>query len=477
MLHFLITFQDNSTSKAPENVICKKCNCDAKAKVINCSNKSLTKMFTIDEWIGLNSTKADYEILRLDHNQFESIDSAFPVLKFSLKIVDFSHNKISKLPEKLFTELSYLEEIDFSYNELTTDKLIKEAFEGKFAADEFEPLRALRRLRLSYNLLHNLDPEIFEHTLHLQELYLDNNPFQVIHQNVLTAFSDIIHLQVLDMSRMELDALPVDIFHPLRKLRVLNLAENLFTTIPQALKYAPSVEELSLDENPLENIFANNSMPKMPNLRMLNMSSIGTLKVIGKGALPGLECLTELHLCNNHHLQSIDPQAFTFPEKDNAQREQWPPIKKLFLNNNNLTTLDNHLFIEWEQMSEIHIHDNPWLCDCELDWMVEILMPIISKKSPHLIGNIKCAAPLALINRKLVELSEHKSHMRCMPKNGSHPERDSALLVALLIGVLLGMPLAYASILIYKRGCFKRGPADFSRAFYTRADTRDDVHI
>jgi Leucine rich repeat C-terminal domain len=105
-------------------------------------------------------------------------------------------------------------------------------------------------------------------------------------------------------------------------------------------------------------------------------------------------------------------------------------------------------------------------------------MPIIEKKSPHLIDHIRCAEPHPMHDQKLLDLSEDKSELRCLDKYGNHPERDSALLVALLIGVLLGMPLAFAVIMIYKRGCGRRGPADFSRAFYKRADMQDDMqHI
>lgn len=120
----------------------------------------------------------------------------------------------------------------------------------------------------------------------------------------------------------------------------------------------------------------------------------------------------------------------------------------------------------------------PRLCDCELQWVSNILMPLIKKKSPHLIEHIKCAEPHPMVDKKLLDLSEDQYRMRCLPKGDAHPERDSALLVALLIGVLLGMPLAFAVILIYKRGCGRRDPADFSRAFYKRADMNDDMqHI
>ncbi len=48
-------------------------------------------------------------------------------------------------------------------------------------------------------------------------------------------------------------------------------------------------------------------------------------------------------------------------------------------------------------------------------------------------------------------------------------------------GILIGIPMALAAVLIYKRGCFglfgNRGAAAYSRAFYKRAERGDDFHI
>lgn len=434
-------------------------------------------MFSLEDWIALNATKDVYEVLKLDHNKIVNVDVQFPELRFPLKVIDLSHNRIKTIVSKAFINLDYIEEVDLSYNELEAKSFKPNVFEGKYNAAEYQPLLTLKRLRLSYNLLNNLDDEIFEHTKHLQELYLDNNPFQIIHTSLLTAFGDLQNLQVLDMGRMELSSLPVDTFHPLGALKVLKLNGNLFKTIPEALKHARNVRDLSLSDNPILDLSEDNAMVPMPRLEILNLTFIMTLHNIGKGAMAGLESLTELHLSNNHHLEFIHPAAFEFPEKDNPEIMQWPPLKKLFLENNNLTGLDRNTFINWKGMKEVHLHDNPWLCDCELSWVENILMPVIKETTPHLIDHIKCASPRPLFGEKLLELSDKHSEMRCLDKYGAHPERDSALLVALLIGVLLGLPLAFASIMIYKRGCGRRGPADFSRAFYKRADMQEDVRI
>lgn len=317
----------------------------------------MTEIFPISDWTILNDTKIDYEVLQFDINNIVSIETEFPTLGFALKVVDLSHNKIKKISNKIFANLNFLEEIDLSFNELTVESLKPEIFEGKYSPDENEQLMSLKRLRLGHNLLHNLDSKMFQFVESLQELYLDNNPFKIIHSNVVVAFSDLPQLQLLDMSRMELTSLPEDIFHPLRALKVLKLEGNLFKTIPQALSVAVSVKELSLDENPIGDLNEQNAFPILPKLEKLSMTRMISMSLIDKGGMSGLKNLNELNLSNNHRLSSIHPSAFTYLDRT---RLMWPPIKKLYLNNNNLTTLDNRLLIRWKEMKEIHLENNPW---------------------------------------------------------------------------------------------------------------------
>jgi hypothetical protein len=67
--------------------------------------------------------------------------------------------------------------------------------------------------------------------------------------------------------------------------------------------------------------------------------------------------------------------------------------------------------------------------------------------------------------------------MRCLDVYGNQPERDGAILVGMLIGVLLAVPLTVALVALWRRfgpqliGRHPAGAADFSRAFYKRAGT------
>jgi Leucine-rich repeat (LRR) protein len=474
-----LIYGEAAETKELENVICKKCNCNADKNIIDCSKKGLKKMFSYDDWAALNATNDSYEELLMDHNNIESIDVQFPPLKFPLKRVILSNNKINKIAKSAFGNLTYLEELDLSYNEMTAQTLKPDIFKGKYSADEYEPIVTLKILRLGNNLLHYLADDLFEHTQHIQELYLDNNPIQVIHPNIMHAFSDISQLQVLDLSRNELTDLPSAVFQPVKALRVLNLEGNLFNKIPRtALKYAQNLRELSFDDNPIDDLNDMNAFPSLPKLEKLNLTHIGSMRSIGEGAFGGFPKLTELHLSNNHHLSFIHPDAFQFPEQDDDNRTQWAPVKKLFLNNNNLTSLESNSFITWDDMTEIHIHDNPWLCDCNLNYVLKHLMPIINQTTKHLIDHIQCAEPSVYAGHKLIDFKSTDFEFRCMDKYNAHPERDSALLVALFLGIILGMPLTCACILIYQR-LFrpKQGAAKYSRAFYKRADMQDDMHI
>lgn len=112
------------------------------------------------------------------------------------------------------------------------------------------------------------------------------------------------------------------------------------------------------------------------------------LKVIGRGAFSKLEGLKEVHICNNPELSHLHGEAFSRANPDEPVRLEWPRVKQLYLHNNNLTMLDSQLLARWDDMEVIDIRVNPWLCDCDNQWMVETLLPIIEKTTPKLVSNV-----------------------------------------------------------------------------------------
>lgn len=81
--------------------------------------------------------------------------------------------------------------------------------------------------------------------------------------------------------------------------------------------------------------------------------------------------------------------------------------------------------------------------------------------------------------RKLHELEVRNYHMRCLDSAGNHPEKDAKMLVGILVGVLLAVPFAMIVLLLFRKSSFgsrffSRGAADYSRAFYSRADSGEN---
>lgn len=54
---------------------------------------------------------------------------------------------------------------------------------------------------------------------------------------------------------------------------------------------------------------------------------------------------------------------------------------QFIVSNNKLSTIDQQLILRWEDIEEIDIRYNLWKCDCENQWMIDTLMPLIKEKS------------------------------------------------------------------------------------------------
>lgn len=51
---------------------------------------------------------------------------------------------------------------------------------------------------------------------------------------------------------------------------------------------------------------------------------------------------------------------------------------QLYLNNNNLTTIDPHFLDSWNELVVGDFSNNPYVCDCNSQWMVDVLVPMLA---------------------------------------------------------------------------------------------------
>ncbi|XP_067637406.1 leucine-rich repeat neuronal protein 3-like [Eurosta solidaginis] len=469
----------NETPISKINVIksdlCKKCSCISNPDYsqIDCSNKNMSKPFSEEEWKILKNGDITFDTIKMEHNLITNI-IAFPA--YPVKNVYLGFNQIASIEKGAFANLTELTKLNLAHNKLTTKALDPNVFKGLYSEHDFLPLGKVIELDLGHNDIHSLDADLFEHLPKLETLLLSSNTFQVIDQNTVTAISGLSFLKTLDMSFMELEELPDNLFHGPRDLETIILTGNLFDELPDDLDLATNLRELVLDENPIADLTGENIFPTLPNLRYLSMSYMPDLSIIGAGTFAELQNLETLILSSNPKLSKIDEKAFTKNTK-NPEIYSFPPLEKLYLHNNNLTQLDHGLLERWDKITVLDLRYNPWICDCNNRWLVEVLMIQINNTNPLLTEDVNCDQPSTWRNVPLIELNTPEARLKC-GRDGSDAA-SSLFLIGLLVGMLLCIPILLGSIALWRRGCFglSRGQVEANRSLYNRANFNDDFHI
>ncbi|XP_020292276.1 leucine-rich repeat neuronal protein 2-like isoform X2 [Pseudomyrmex gracilis] len=454
------TISSGTTSKSAS--LCIVCTCTD--GYIDCSNRSLENHFEESEWSNVTVTEISFEHNRLVH--------VTPFPKIIVEKLILRMNQISRIDNQAFKELVNLTELDLSHNQLKSEYLSPHIFEGKFSPNAYEPLSNLKTLSLAGNLLHWLHPSIFEHLPSLEVLNISGNPFNVFDYRTSIAISSLSYLEDLDISYCDLKNLSLQ-FHNAKYLKRLNLANNKFTTVPTSLEDAKELEYLRLDFNPIRVIDHTNGFPNLTLLKELSLCYMANLTEIGNGGLSALIGLENLYMHHCEKLVKIDDYAMSLK----VTGALWPPLKKLDLTSNSLQYLPMLLVGRWDKLEELHLTHNNWSCDCNNQYLIDHVLPQFGEKlmGPDAINELTCSAPPEHAGKKLTSLA--KRHLRCLDLYGAQPEKDAAILIGVLIGILLAIPVCLAIFVLWRRGfffCGSQGPASFSRAFYKRASNDDD---
>ncbi|XP_059479910.1 leucine-rich repeat neuronal protein 2-like [Neocloeon triangulifer] len=442
--------------------ICSKCQCTpGTSTLVDCTDKALTAVPNATEWPKDVAIEA-----RFDHNRLVHLTSMGSIP--TLEKLSISHCQLTLIDDLAFMHVPNLTYLDLSNNQLTSETLRPQVFRGLYAPDGYEPMRQMRVLHLGYNAIHSLDQDLFEHLTFLTELSLKYNPLSVLDQSTVLAISSLDYLKVLDLSYTGLTTLPMHSLHSPRFLEELHLAGNSFIEIPtQALADTHTLKILTLDDNPIRNL-EKGSFPSLPTLEHLSMCSLPNLTVIGAEAFSGMQSLVELIMVDNVHLQYIDPEAF----KGQVEGDSWT-LRRLHLNGNSLGRLPKELLRRWDALDELRLQGNPWVCDCDSQWILTDLIHILdSMAAPTLV----CHEPIEMRGQTFNTLAQNEEHLRCLDLYDHHPEKDGAILIGVLIGVLLAVPITIAIVILWRRfgpsitGRYHASPADYTRAFYKRAD-------
>ncbi|XP_061486453.1 podocan isoform X1 [Rhineura floridana] len=193
--------------------------------------------------------------VHLYNNQLEKIPNGLPRRVKTLMIL---HNQISEISRNDFATTYFMEELNLSYNKITSSQIHREAF---------RKLRLLKSLDVSGNNLHTM-PYGFPKNLQslklkvndissiprgtlsgmskLQELYLSNNKLKV--SSIFSgSWRDLTSLKTLDMAGNQLTSVPSDLPEALEYLYLQN---NKITTVPEdAFESTPNIKGIYLRFN------------------------------------------------------------------------------------------------------------------------------------------------------------------------------------------------------------------------------------
>ncbi|KAL3270508.1 hypothetical protein HHI36_021048 [Cryptolaemus montrouzieri] len=460
-------------------ILCSHCTCTpSTGSYVNadCSNNVSSVLYTTSKNTSDNTSAESNDLIQklsVRKNELITLKDKFPFA--NLEVLDLSQNKIVHIEDNVFSKLQKLQTLILSKNNI--EKLDPNAFQGEYAPEEFLPLRALRTIMLDRNNLHSLNANLFEHTEKIESLSLAYNPLEVIDQHTAIAITNLIHLKFLDLSYTQISVLPQYFLHTPRYITVLNMSGNNFVHVPMELEEAHALETFIFNDNPVVNLTHKNGFPEIPTLRVLHLCQMPELTEIGAGSLANLTKLEELYVAGNPKLARIDDGALASTDRTGGTYEVWPSIKKLYLNDNQLSYMNKSFLAQWDSLAELDLLDNPWTCECENQWMVDTLMPIYMKIDKEKAEDMKCGAPVEMVSFTFHELFAKNYRMRCLDLYGARPEEDAVLMIGMLTGILIGIPIVLLCLYSYKRhwfGIFDDSPAAFSRQFYGR--TGGDVY-
>ncbi|EEZ99173.2 toll-like protein [Tribolium castaneum] len=206
--------------------------------------------------------------------------------------------------------------------------------------DQFQQLRSLKYLKLSENILNNLEDGIFSNTPNLRGLELNNNHLTLLKPNLLHKLE---FLELLNLADNQLETLPDDLFTKCRKLIVVVLRGNKLKHLPVNLfKNLHNLEELDLSDNQIETI---HTLP-LKSLKNLDLSYNKNL------------VLPEQFFSNLYRLEQIDLSGCNLTQLPNNMFKNCHELKMVALRRNNLKYFPQKFFDNLYNLEELDVASN-----------------------------------------------------------------------------------------------------------------------
>ncbi|KAL3125683.1 hypothetical protein niasHT_009770 [Heterodera trifolii] len=224
----------------------------------------------------------------------------------TLRIVDLERNNITKLGTHWAGQLEAEVDLRLALNRV--DQLAEGAFDA---------FRRFERVDLSHNQVNSIDERAFRSVVSLSELDLGSNALPQIPQNAFLRFSH--SLRRLNLEQNRFSELP-QALQPLSSLQQLNLNGNRIGALDEKVLagFRANLSELSLARNMLERI-PSHAIQGMVSLRSLDLSN-NAIDSVGKMAFgsfdglstSGVSSLQRLSLAGNQIRELTNSGAFIY---------------------------------------------------------------------------------------------------------------------------------------------------------------------
>nr|CAD7443691.1 unnamed protein product [Timema bartmani] len=76
-------------------------------------------------------------------------------------------------------------------------------------------------------------------------------------------------------------------------------------------------------------------------------------------------------------------------------------LPNIDLSSNAFTSVSQTL-LDWKMLQTVDLQDNPWHCECSLQWMLDIVVAKLYKADQQLLYNLKCASPAIVAEKRMV---------------------------------------------------------------------------
>ncbi|ENN81195.1 hypothetical protein YQE_02385, partial [Dendroctonus ponderosae] len=327
----------------------------------------------------------ELRLLNLSGNYIRDIGiTAFSQL-FSLETLYLTDNQISRVPANVFVNNGELDSLYLDNNPLKTFYLntsnsleslsLKNCFLSTFDERSSSRLTSLSELNLSNNRISNLQPnhlafmselsvldlsknnltklenEIFSFNFKLRKIILDDNAFEVL-PNFTLSNNHQFETYIFSCKNCGLTTGHPETFKHMPTIVSLNLSYNNFTFIDDMLIYISSLRLLDVSYNKLKVLTG--AFNSNRNLETLNIAG-NPLMTLNPG-----------NFINNKAINKIDARNCKLYTLWSNNATILESVKRLYLGENQLTSLSIEDMKVVPQLSIIDLHDNLFVFDNQM---------------------------------------------------------------------------------------------------------------